>query len=219
MRQRGSGRRLNAKGKLFFCGIFFLLGLLVFRVWFAPILQASAENEAKRFATKVISEAVGEVLHENNDALAGCLSQIDTSSGTVARMTTDAASANLLKEAILVRVNEALGEQTQQVRLPIGTLLGNEWLYGRGPEVPLQIVLAGNVSAEFESDFLSAGINQTQYRLSITVKAGIHTFLPGSRGEMEVETNVLVAEAILVGEVPKVYANAGFAAGEPQTTP
>ena len=219
MRQRGAGRRLNAKGKLFFCGIFFLLGILVFRVWFAPILQASAENEAKRFATKVISEAVGEVLHENNDALVGCLSQIDTSSGTVARMTTDAASANLLKEAVLVRVNEALGEQTQQVRLPIGTLLGNEWLYGRGPEVPLQIVLAGNVSAEFESDFLSAGINQTQYRLSITVKAGIHTFLPGSRGEMVVETNVLVAEAILVGEVPKVYANAGFAAGEPQTTP
>lgn len=219
MRQRGAGRRLNAKGKLFFCGIFFLLGILVFRVWFAPILQASAENEAKRFATKVISEAVGEVLHENNDALAGCLSQIDTSSGTVARMTTDAASANLLKEAVLVRVNEALGEQTQEVRLPIGTLLGNEWLYGRGPEVPLQIVLAGNVSAEFESDFLSAGINQTQYRLSITVKAGIYTFLPGSRGEMEVETNILIAEAILVGEVPKVYANAGFAAGEPQTTP
>ena len=98
MRQRGAGRRLNAKGKLFFCGIFFLLGILVFRVWFAPILQASAENEAKRFATKVISEAVGEVLHENNDALAGCLSQIDTSSGTVARMTTDAASAKMHRQ-------------------------------------------------------------------------------------------------------------------------
>ena len=210
MRKKRAGRRLNAKGRLFFCSLFFLLGIFVFRVWFAPILQASAENEAKRFATEVISEAISEVLHENDAALAGCLSQTYNEEGALTGMTTDMASANLLKEAVLARVNEALGEQTREVSLPIGTLLGNEWFYGRGPKVPLRIVLAGNVGAEFESVFLSAGINQTQYQLSITVKAGIYTFLPGSHGEVDIETNVLVAEAILVGAVPKVYANAGL---------
>lgn len=210
MRRKHARRHLNTKGKLFFAALFFLFGFLFFQFSFAPVLRASAENEAKRLASEAINDAVSAILHENDPALSGYISPAYDAEGAILGMTTDMAGANLLKEEIIARVNESLGGETREVQIPVGTLLGSEWLYGRGPEIPLRLVLAGNVSAEFDSEFLSAGINQTQYRLYIDVKASVYTFLPGVRGTTEVETNVLAAETILVGEVPRVFANIGL---------
>ena len=86
-------------------------------------------------------------------------------------VTTDMTQMNQLKSSILQRVQEQLGEHLD-TGVPLGTLLGSELLHGRGPNIPVRLTLSGNVTADFESTFESAGINQTKHRICL------HIFIP-----------------------------------------
>ena len=220
MRQKHRRRRLNTKGKLFFAGVFFLFGILCFQFGLAPVLRDAAENEAKRLATEAINETVSTILSEESEGASSYLVPSYGEDGEVLGLTTDTVSANQLKEEIISGINNTLGIQTREVHIPIGTLFGNEWLYGRGPAVTLKIVLAGNIDAEFRSEFLSAGINQTKYCLYIDIQTSVYTFLPGVRGAVDVESNILAAETVIVGNVPQVFANIdGMASGSENGLP
>ena len=95
----------------------------------------------------------------------------------------------------------------RRLAFPIGTLTGSELLHGRGPEVPLRVTLAGNAAADFESQFESAGINQTKHRITLKIHLQLYTFIPGINRTVDVDTDIPVAETVIVGEVPDIIAN------------
>ena len=133
---------------------FFCSGYYASNSGLAPVLRDAAENEAKRLATEAINETVSTILSEESEGASSYLVPSYGEDGEVLGLTTDTVSANQLKEEIISGINNTLGIQTREVHIPIGTLFGNEWLYGRGPAVTLKIVLAGNIDAEFRSEFL-----------------------------------------------------------------
>ena len=55
--------------------------------------------------------------------------------------------------------------------------------------------------------FESQGINQTKYRIYITVESSIRVLRPFSSGDLKVRNKDLVAETVIVGEVPDSYVN------------
>ncbi len=67
-----------------------------------------------------------------------------------------------------------------------------------------------DVQTEFINKFYEEGINQTRHSIVLEVSAVIDLYVPGSR-EMEttVTTQVVVAETVIVGQVPNVYADIG----------
>ncbi len=69
------------------------------------------------------------------------------------------------------------------------------------------MTLAGNVKADFKSTFESAGVNQTRHQIFLNVGASVYSFLPGVNATTDVNTDVLVAETVIVGEVPEVLVN------------
>lgn len=73
--------------------------------------------------------------------------------------------------------------------------------------MPLRLTLSGNVNADFKSSFESAGINQTKHQIYLNIHTSVYSFLPGFNTTTDVETNVPVAETIIVGAVPQVVAN------------
>ncbi len=128
-------------------------------------------------------------------------------SGQILAVTTDMNQMNQLKASILQRVQEQLGEHLD-TGVPLGTLLGSELLHGRGPNIPVRLSLSGNVTADFESTFESAGINQTKHRICLRVHASIYSFLPPAyNGTTEITTDIPVAETVIIGEVPQLMAN------------
>ena len=77
---------------------------------------------------------------------------------------------------------------------------------GRGPDICMQIVPTSFVYSTIEDSFVSAGINQTQHRVLIVFQAEMSAILPGYSVTVEVENEVCVAQTLIVGEVPQVYA-------------
>ena len=76
-------------------------------------------------------------------------------------------------------------------------------VYKRQPDIPLQVSSLGFVRAEYRSDFSSAGVNQTRHRIIIMMTATVNVYVPFYAADFTVTRDFLIAETILVGEVPE----------------
>ena len=95
------------------------------------------------------------------------------------------------------------------LRLNIGTFSGIPFLIGRGPKITIKLVPIGAVSSEFESEFDSVGINMTKHTLYFYIKTHVNIALPIRSYDVYSNTQVMLAESIIVGKVPEVYLNGG----------
>ena len=62
---------------------------------------------------------------------------------------------------------------------------------------------------ELKSSFESAGINQTRHQIYMEIRTSAYSYLTGMSSTTEVSTDVAVAETVIVGEVPQMFANLG----------
>lgn len=135
-----------------------------------------------------------------------CTIQRD-SEGKITALQMDMTRLNSLKSAIAVEVAEAYDESvmTHPVSIPIGSVLPGMMFSGLGPNVRVDVLSVGNIDAEFENEFESKGINQTLHRITLTVTAELHLLLPGGIYSYVEETRMVLAETVLLGEVPGNY--------------
>ena len=63
------------------------------------------------------------------------------------------------------------------------------------------------MKSSFESEFRSAGINQTLHRIKLCLTATVRVILPGHSQSLIVSAEAPIAENIIVGDVPQAYTN------------
>lgn len=173
-----------------------------------PIYESVATNQAKAQSVALINSAVAEELQKNTVSYTDLVTVERNNSGEILAITTNMVKMNELKAVIMKDVQEQLGDDAHaNVGVPLGTLLGNDFIHGVGPKIPLRVSLNGNINADFKSSFESAGINQTKHQIYLNIHTSVYSFIPGFNTTTEVETNIPVAETIIVGQVPQVFAN------------
>ena len=116
------------------------------------------------------------------------------------------ANINKIQSDLVVRISEELSENKNiKVKIPIGSLTDSYLLAGKGFSVPLNICSAGNVDVKLKSEFTSAGINQTCHRISAVVSTEINSSVPLYSFSSKAEFEFLIAENVLVGDVPDYH--------------
>lgn len=202
--QRKSGlRRLLA-------GFVILTLLLFFGADFLlrPSIATALRYQGKLAAARILSEetlSVLEPMQLNYEELSR-VSRSET--GRVTSIEADIAKLNIIKSRLEAKVTGSLKERgAEEIKLPLGSLLGSEYLVGRGPEVRMRLVPIGALHTEYESVFQSAGINQTSHRILLKLTLKLTTVIPLHSAEITVQTNFLLADTIIVGEVPDYYTN------------
>ena len=98
---------------------------------------------------------------------------------------------------------EKIGEQGLDI--PIGTFSGMPILVGRGPSVNIKMMPIGSISSSYKSEFTTAGINQTNHKIYVTISSKINVVLPTANQTVETSTQVLICENIIVGKIPETY--------------
>lgn len=202
------GTRRPLKGRLIVFLLLLVALVALFNHTLYPVMQSEAENEAKVKAISVIDNIVLHEISTNSVTYESLIHVERDSAGKVLSITTDVVKMNLLKTKIMTEVQNAFNnDAASAVKVPLGTLLGGSIFYGRGPDVTLNITLSGNVAAEFKSSLTSAGINQTRHQIYLNVGTNVYSFLPGISAATKVNTDVLVAETVIVGTVPNTVLN------------
>ncbi len=168
-----------------------------------PVLLTAARIQTKNTVTEVMEASILAQLEENSPQYSDLVWIERSEQGAVTAITTDMAAMNRLRvalmDALLASVS-AIDEEA--ISIPVGTLIESELLWGRGPAIRVRSFAVGSVQAEFESEFLSAGVNQTLHKIWLELSVPMTVLLPGTQLDVAVDTRLCVAETVIVGEVP-----------------
>ena len=171
-----------------------------------PIVEEAASAQLRNLITAVIESAVAADLSERAVGYSDFVSVQRDDSGAITALSADTAGMNLLRSELVEQVLEALdGVDVSVIEIPLGSLFDSEVVWARGPAIRARAMWVGTVSAEFESEFSSAGVNQTIHRIWLEVSVPVTLLLPGGKLEVPVDTRVSVAETVIVGQVPDTY--------------
>ena len=125
--------------------------------------------------------------------------------GHVTAISSNMARINTLSAQLLRDVVANADGGKFEIRVPLGNLLGSNLLHGRGPDVPVEVIVLTSSSARFRNEILAAGINQTRHQIVLEVAVDIDVMIPWDTLSTRVTSEVLVAETVIVGEVPRFY--------------
>jgi hypothetical protein len=90
------------------------------------------------------------------------------------------------------------------VTTDISDIVDDEVFLGRLPiKFAVDVIAVGGVMTDVKSEFVSAGINQTNYRLALTVSASITADVV-SAFTVDVETSINLVDMLIIGDVPTV---------------
>ena len=70
---------------------------------------------------------------------------------------------------------------------------------------PLDLSFDANIRAVSSTEFESAGINQTRHKIYLSLRTTVRLVIPSGARQVSLGSQVLIAESIIVGEVPQSY--------------
>lgn len=168
-----------------------------------PAARIQAEHYARRSASETISAEVSDYLDDNRFTYTDFAAVLYDESGRVVSVEAIPYNINKVQSELTLRINKRFRELDSEVtRIPIGTLSGNYLLSGKGPGLKLRICPAEEVTVRLESEFASAGMNQTTHRISAIITAEVSSSMPIYSFSTKVEFEFLIAETVIIGEVP-----------------
>ena len=130
--------------------------------------------------------------------------------GRITALKTNIGEVNRLKTDILNIINdEILALDHSDIGIPLGSLILPEILSDRGPVIPVHILAIRNSDANFASHFSQAGINQTLHQVTMAVSIDVSVLVLGQTTSFTLESQVVVAETVIVGQVPNTFLQTG----------
>lgn len=188
------------------CAFIFLL-LLDARV--RPFIYSLAENKAKTLSVQILDDSVKTVLQDENVIYNDLVAVDKTEQGSVTAIRTNMVKTNILKAEICsLAVSKLEDVREYELEIPLGALLGSDLFSGWGPNITVPITLTGRTEADFENEFVSAGVNQTLHHIWLNLCAEVYIMLPGGATKTQVLTRTEIAQTVIVGTVPGTYINA-----------
>lgn len=197
--------------KLWFLLLIMLLAAFGYTVGYTirtvgPQLVSLAELEAKSMMARKINEALleefteqpldGETLFDMERDANGKIVMVQTNTGAVNRLIAS------LTEKIQRRVS---GMEEERVEVPLGAVMGSSVFSQMGPCVHMRVIPLASAKVNYKTEFTTAGVNQTCHKLYLEIKCSSRLLAPFARHEIELHSRVLIAETIVLGDVPQSY--------------
>ncbi len=164
-----------------------------------------AQDKVVTIVTDIIKSRMGTAEVDYGDLI-----HLDKDSrGEVSAVTTNVIAINRLSSDILMDVVSATADYELEIGIPVGSLTGSTLLLSRGPEITVKIEILSSSFTGFHSELNAIGINQTRHQILLELREDITLIMPWHTVNTSVNTEIPVAETIIVGQVPQSYLNLG----------
>ena len=188
--------------------LFIIVGLIFFEIRAKPVIIEVAVAQSENIASSIIESAINSVLYENGITYSSLVDIEKDDSGRVTTVKADTIKMNMLKSEIGAEIsNDILENDSREISIPLGTILGISALSGKGPKIKTTVTLASNVTSTIKNTFTSAGINQTLHEIFVNVNATIYVIMPKNSATAEVNSNYCIAQTVIIGTVPETFAD------------
>ena len=184
-----------------------LVAVLVFiESKLSPLVEQMAVAKAQNIALNAINQAVYQEIENENITYSDLIEFEKDTQGNITALKTNIVKINALKTRITDRVLDNISKiDVAELRIPLGNIINGDFFSGRGPRIPINIVPLGSASATYKNVFISAGINQTRHQIVLVSQVSVSILLPADSISTTIESEVTIAETIIVGKVPESY--------------
>jgi len=183
---------------------------LMLRGKYQAVIRELAKTQVMNSTSDLTNDAIAKQMAEGviqYDRIVFFEKDLD---GKITALKTNMSEINRLKTDILNMINdEILALDTADIGIPLGSLFLPEFFSGKGPAIPVRVLSIRNSDAVFASEFSHAGINQTLHQLTMEVSVDVAVLVLAKTESFTVTSQVVVAETVIVGEVPQTYLQTG----------
>ena len=199
--------------------VILLVAFLMLRSRYREIVTELAETQVKNATSDLTNDAIAKqiangtiqydriVYFEKN--LDGRITALKTNMSEINRLIGERIRLYRKKDILNIINDEILALDTADIGIPLGSLFLPEFFSGKGPAIPVHILSIRNSDATFESNFSQAGINQTLHQLNMIVSVDVSVLVIGETDSFTIHSEVVVAETVIIGDVPSTYLQTG----------
>lgn len=182
--------------------------LTCYSIWnfINPIFESLCEDKAKSVATLITNEETTNIMKKYNYETFFTIEK--DNNGNIQMINANVLKINQVTSDIAINIQKRLDEkQKNSVYIAIGAITGINFLSGFGPKMHIQIASLGNVDTDLRSEFISQGVNQTMHRVYLDIKTNVNILTSIKTIQKTIENQVLIAENVIVGNIPSTYYN------------
>ena len=172
-----------------------------------PIMLNIGEIKIKSEAIRIMNEESVNVYSENfkYDDIIDIEKDAD---GNITMIRADTVKQNYLASQVVLKCDERLSELGDLgVKIPLGYLSNNVMFYNMGPKITVKMQQVGNITTSYESEFESAGINQTRHKIYLNLTTTMRVVVPFNSRDIEVTSQIPISDTIIVGKIPETAIN------------
>lgn len=204
-----SNKKDNKKGALFKIIIILIIEIIVARNIvnaINPIIKRQCSNQAKSIATIICNEQATNVME--NYKYEDLAVTIKDDNGKIQMIKLNIIPVNEIISDVALKIQKELNNvESADFGIRLGSFSGIKLLSGFGPYIKVRMSTIGTVETELKSEFKTAGINQTIHQIYLDIKCNVSILTPFNSTTEEIRNQVLIAESIIVGDIPSSYYN------------
>ena len=192
--------------KLIIIAILIMLIIQLVFYYFEPIFEAMCEEKVKSLATIITNQQSTLVMKKYQYEELYTIEK-DSNGNIVIIKSNVVPINNLISELTENIQNEFDKIENPTIDIPLGNLSGIYLLSGSGPEITIEVSITGTVDTEIKSEFIAQGINQTLHRVYVNFECNMKIVTPLKNYNKKVTNQVIIAEHVIVGNIPNSYYN------------
>ena len=198
--------KLDIIQEVFFISIIAVITAIIIIKSINPIVDTLCLDAAKNIETKISNEEATAIMEKYK--YEDLVTITKDSNNDVVMIQANVNSINAIISDIPIHILGKLEENdNSSIKIRLGSIFGIKMLSGYGPKINAKIANTGNVETDLKSDFTSQGINQTLHRIYLELNMDVNILTPYHIVNSRITNQVLIAESIIVGNVPSAYYN------------
>ena len=171
-----------------------------------PIINTQCINRAKNIATMITNEQATIVME--NYKYEDLAVAIKDDNGKIQMIKLNIIPVNEIISDVAINIQDELNNlDSTLLEIRLGSFSGIKLLSGMGPKINIRISSIGNIETNLKSEFKSAGINQTLHQIYLEIECEIAVLTPYDSVSEKIKNQILIAESIIVGDIPSSYYN------------
>ena len=186
----------------FFAAALFIFFFSVMEQKLLPPLKEISHLQCKALANKIIDDSAAEILSETKLTEAALLSPNSNGEG----YTANTALVNQFCSRFSASMTDRLAKlPDEKIYIPLGAATNWSFFANAGPDVAFTLVPMGSVKVDYDSEFLSVGINQINYKIWLNISIELKIINPLYHENLTLERKIMLADIVYSGKVPERY--------------
>lgn len=192
--------------KVFIIIIIFSIVIKMILNYVDPTFEAMCENKLKSIATIITNQQSTIIMNKYQYEELYTIEKDEN--GDIIVIKSNVVPINNLISDLTENIQHEFEKiEKAKIDIPVGSMSGSYWFSGIGPDIPIKVVMLGNLDTEIKSEFIAKGINQTLHRVYVNFYCNMKVATPIKNYEKSITNQVIIAEHVIVGKIPETYYN------------